>query len=176
MQALNDINFSKIDWKSVDEKKAEFIYKEALEHHKDIIENNNRISDKAIGLLSFTMPIMTALAGYFAIAWGSVSNPLSLAAGFAGFCLFVITINLLLILMPRGINNGTGSPGAYFTGEYYKRDMRELLVGNITNLHNAILQDRIVMNKRALNFRVAVTFCAILPVVSFLAFLLCPRN
>jgi len=147
-----------------------------MEHHRNIVENNNRINDKALGMLSFTMPIMSALAGYFAITWGTSSKPLLFAAIFACICLIIIVFNLLLILIPRGINQGAGSPGAYFTDEYYKRNMRELFIGNIINLHNCILQDRKLMNDRALKFRIAVTFCAILPVVSFLAFLLCQQN
>jgi len=176
MQAQDNIDFSKIDWKLIKKKKAEFIYKEAMEHHKNIIENNNRINDKALGILSFTMPVMTALAGYFAITWGKNSRPLLLAAIFAFICLFVIIFNLLLILIPRGINQGAGSPGAYLTGDYYKRNMRGLFIGNIINLHSCILQDRKLMDERAFKFRIAVTFCTILPVVSFLAFLLCPQN
>jgi len=172
MQAKNNIDFTKIEWDKIDREKAEFIYNEAVEHHKGIIENNNHINDKALGMLSFSMPIMTALAGYFAITWGKVSQSLFAAAVCAGLCLLIIVINLLLILIPRGINFAAGTPGAYFTGEYYKRDMREIFIGNITNLHNCIMQDRIVMNKRAYLFRIAVTFCAILPVTSFLAFIL----
>jgi len=106
MQANVNIDFSKIDWDSISEDKAEFLYKEALEYHKGIIENNNRINDKALGMLSFTMPIMTALAGYFAITWGTASQPLLFAAICACVCLFVIVFNLLLILIPRGINQG----------------------------------------------------------------------
>jgi hypothetical protein len=170
MQAIDNIDFSKIDWNSISEGKADFLYKEALEHHKGIIEDNNRINDKALGMLSFTMPIMAALAGYFAITWENVSCSLLIAASWAGFCFLVITYNLLKILIPQSINQGAGSPGAYFTDEYYKRDMREMFIGNITNIHNCILQDRKVMNKRAMNFRLAVTFYAILPVTSFLAF------
>jgi hypothetical protein len=176
MLAQDNIDFSAIDWNSITQEKAQFILNEALEHHRSIIENNNRTNDKALGMLSFTMPIMTALAGYFAIFWGDTSLPLFLASIFACICLFVTVLSLLLILIPRGINQGAGSPGAYFTDEYYKRDMRGLLIGNITNLHECILSDRELMYKRAFCFRIAVTFYAILPVVSFLAFLLCPRN
>ncbi|MDR2964439.1 MAG: hypothetical protein LBU88_01540 [Treponema sp.] len=172
MQAEESIDFTKIDWKEIDEKKAEFIYNEALEHHKGIIENNNRICDKALGMLSFIMPIMTALAGYLAITWGELSCYILFTASWAGVCLFVITFNLLFIIVPRSINQGVGSPRAYLTDDYYKRNMRELFVGNIINLHNCILQDYIIINKRAWNFRIAVTFCAILPLTSFLAFLL----
>jgi len=176
MQARDNIDFSAIDLDSITQEKAEFILQEALEHHRGIIENNNRINDKALGMLSFTMPIMTALAGYFAISWGNVSPPYFCAALVACICLLVIVFCLLLILIPRGINQGTGSPSAYFTDEYYKRDMRGLLIGNIINLHNCILSDRELMYERAHSFRIAVTFCAILPVVSFLAFLLFPEK
>ena len=169
------IDFTKIDWKSVAQEKAEFIYKEAMEHHKGIIENNNRINDKAIGMLSFIMPIMTALAGYFAISWGNVSRPLLFAASTAGVFLIITVLLLLYIIIPRSIFQGAGSPGAYLTDDYYKRDMRELFIGNIINLHNCIIQDREVMNKRGDCFRLAVTACAILPVASFLSFLLCRR-
>jgi hypothetical protein len=147
-----------------------------LEHHESIIADNNRINDKALGLLSFTMPVMAALAGYFAVTWGSVSIPLFAAAVVASISLFGIMVLLLLIIVPRGIFAGTGSPGAYFTADYYKRDMRGLFIGNITNLHDAILHDRKTMYLRGRLFKAAVILCAVFPVVSILAFLFFHRN
>ena len=175
MQANDNIDFSKIDWDTVSKHKAEFIYNEALEHHRGIIENNNRISDKALGFLSFTMPIMTALAGYFIVSWGTTSKPLFYAGASAFIFLFVILFFLLLIIIPRGIYEGTGSPSAYFTDDYYKRKMRGLYIGNITNLHNSILHDRKILNQRGFFFKVAVILCAIFPAISFLVFLFYPR-
>ena len=176
MQAQDTIDFSKIDWEIVDKEKAEFIYQEALEHHRGIIENNNKINDKALGLLSFTMPIMAALAGYFAISWGKETGPLFTTAITACIFLFVIMILLLLIVAPRGIFEGAGSPGAYFTADYYKRDMKGLYVGNIVDLQKSILHDRKILNIRGWFFRIAIILCAAFPVVSFLVFLLCRRK
>jgi len=176
MRAKDDIDFSAVDWDSVDEGKAGFIYREALEHHKGIIENNNRINDKALGLLSFTMPIMTALAGYFAISWGGGSPALFAAALAACVFIFAVVVCLLLVIIPRGVFRGEGSPGAYFTGEYYKRDMRGLLVGNIVDLHGCILHDGKTLGRRGRLFGAAVVLCACLPAVSFLVFLLWPAN
>ena len=175
MQSEKKIDFTKIDWKSVTKEKAEFLYKEAVEHHKGIIEDNNRINDKAIRMLSFTMPIMTALAGYFAISWENVSLPLLFAGSTAGVFLLITVFLLLYIIIPRNIFQGPESPGAYFTDDSYKRDMRKLFIGNIISLHNCILHDRKVMKKRDFHFRLAVTACAILPVASFIAFLCSSR-
>jgi len=171
MQANANIDFSTIDWHSVSEEKAKFIYNEAIEHHQGIIANNNRISDKALGMLSFTMPVMAALVGYFAISWGNVAPSLFLAAVSACVFLFGILFLLLLIIIPRGINEGAGSPSAYFTDDYYKRNMRELYVGNIVNIQSSIAIARKVMKKRGLYFKIAVILCAVFPAVSFLAFL-----
>jgi hypothetical protein len=176
MQAQDVIDFKKMDWHKVDREKAEFIYREALEHHESIIADNNRINDKALGLLSFTMPIMAALVGYFAVTWGSASFPLFTAAAISCLSLFIIMVLLLLIIVPRGIYPRTGSPGAYFTADYYKRDMRGLFIGNITNLHDAILHDRKTMYLRGHLFGAAVILCAAFPVVSFLAVLFFHRN
>jgi len=175
MQVQDNIDFSKIDWDEVYKEKAAFIYQEALEHHRGIIENNNRINDKALGLLSFTMPIMAALAGYFAISWGTASKPLFYAALCACFFLFAVVLFLLLVIIPRNVYEGYGSPGAYFTANYYKRNMLGIYVGNITNLHNTIIHDRKIMVQRGLIFRIAVILLAVFPVASFLVFLLCPR-
>jgi len=176
MQADENIDFSKINWDLVDLAKSEFIYNEALKHHRGIIENNNRINDKALGLLSFTMPVMAALSGYFAISWGTASPPLFAAAVSAGVFLFGIIFFLLLVIIPRGIYQGEGSPSAYFSESYYKRDMRQLLIGNIINLHNSILHDRRIMNQRGLFFRIAVILLASFPAISFTVFILCLRG
>jgi hypothetical protein len=122
------------------------------------------------------MPVMAALAGYFAVTWGSASVPLFAAAAVSSLFLFAIMILLLLIIVPQGIFQGAGSPAAYFTADYYKRDMRQLFIGNTINLHNTILHDRKVMYARARLFRAAVVLCAVFPVVSILVFVFFHQN
>jgi hypothetical protein len=171
MLAQDNIDFKNIDWGTVDLKKAEFIYREALEHHESIIADNNRINDKALGLLSFTMPVMAALAGYFAITWGSTSIPLFAATVSSCLSLFGVMVLLLLIIVPRGIYPGTGSPAAYFTADFYKGDMRHLLIGNIMNLHTSIMHDKKIMYTRGAILRAVVFLCAVFPAASFIVFL-----
>jgi hypothetical protein len=170
MYAQEVIDFNNIDWNTVDREKAEFIYREALAHHESIIADNNKINEKALGLLSFTMPIMSALAGCFAVIWGSVSLPLFVAAAAGCLSLFVIMILLLSIIVPRGIYPGTGSPGAFFTADYYKGDMRHLLIGNIITLQSSIIHDKKVMYIRGNILRVVILLCAGFPAASLILF------
>jgi hypothetical protein len=171
MQAQNDIDFSKIDWNLLPEEKAIFIYKETMEFHQSLIQSNAKFSDRAVRMLSFIMPVMTALAGYFAITWKEASIPLLFAGSCAGICLLIITINLLLILIPKYYIVAF-KPVTYFTDGSYKMDMRGLLVNHIITLDKSILDVFKTLKKRSFQFRLAVTFCAILPITSFLAFLI----
>ena len=171
VKAQDIIDFKNIDWGKVDREKAEFIYREALDNHRGIVDNINVINSKASGMLSFTMPVMAALVGFFAATLGAVSVSLFAASLCAGLFLFLILLLLLFVMMPQGIFPGTGSPGAYFTADFYKGDMRHLLIGNIMSLHEAVIHDKRVLYTRGRIFRIAVVLCAALPAASFIVFL-----
>jgi hypothetical protein len=170
MQAQDAIDFKAIEWNAVDEKKAAFIYQEALEFNRGILENINVINDKAMGLLSFTMPIMAALVGFFVVSWANTSAPLFAAAVTACSALFLVLVFLLAAIVPYGIHSGTGSPMAYFTAEYYKGDMRALLIGNTITLCDKITANQKTLCARGYLFRSAILVCAVFPLVCFMVF------
>jgi hypothetical protein len=170
MQADKTIDFSQIDWQAVDEEKAAFIYREGIEFNRAVLENINVINDKAMGLLSFTMPIMTALVGFFVVSWANTSAPLFAAAVTAGSALFLVLILLLAVIVPYGIHSGTGSPMAYFTAEYYKGNMRALLIGNTMTLCEKITVNQKTLYLRGYLFKAAILVCALFPIICLMVF------
>jgi hypothetical protein len=170
MQADKTIDFSQIDWQAVDEEKAAFIYQEAIEFNQGVLENINVINVKAMGLLSFTMPIMAALVGFFVVSWAKTSAPLFAAAVTSCSALFLALIFLLAAIVPYGIHSGTGSPMAYFTVEFYKENMRALLIGNIMALCEKITANQKILCLRGRLFRAAILVCAIFPIICLMIF------
>jgi hypothetical protein len=61
------INPSTIKWDEIDEEKSKFIYGEAVAHLDSIHNNDEFITSKAIGILSFSLPILAALTGFFVV-------------------------------------------------------------------------------------------------------------
>jgi hypothetical protein len=166
MKEKDKIDFSKIKWKKINREKAEFIYNEAIARLDSIHRNNEGITSKALGMLSFSMPILAALTGYFILQIEELSTPLLAMSICAGFFLFAILVLLLLILLPRGINSAQGAPSAYFSKDYYLSSMLDILKGNIETLHQYIIEDGAIQRSRANLFLVAVVLFAVFPIIS----------
>jgi hypothetical protein len=166
MKANRNIDFSAIEWASIKDKKAEFIYNEAIARLDSIHKNNDGITNKALGILSFSMPILTALVGFFALQWGALSAPLFAASVCSAIFLFVIHVLLLFILLPRGLNSAQGEPAAYFTGGYYKNNMDDILRGNIQTVHQYIIEDSKILYFRGNLFKAVIVLFAAFPFVA----------
>jgi hypothetical protein len=166
MLAKDDIDFTKIDWSKIDKKKAKFIYNEAIARLDSIHRNNDVITNKALSMLSFSVPILTALVGFFVLQWGKLSTPLIAVSVCAAAFLLAILILLLLILVPRGINSAQGEPSTYFKGNYYLNSMDNIFKGNIQTLHEYIIEDRAIADSRANLFKVSVILYAAFPFIT----------
>jgi hypothetical protein len=159
--------WSKIDWSKVGKKKAEFFYNEAIARMDSIHRNIDGITNKAVGMLSFSLPVLTALTGFFVLQWGKLTVPLLAASICSAVLLFAILILLLLILLPRGLNSAQGGPEAYFKDNYYHRNMENIFIGNIQTLHRYIIEDRAVMYLRGNYLRIAIVLFSVFPVITF---------
>ena len=166
MQKQRKIDPSKIKWSEIDREKAEFIYNEAIARLDSIHKNNEGITNKAIGMLSFSMPILTALTGYFILQYGKLSTPLIAMSICSGVFLLAILILLLLILIPKGINSAQGEPSTYLNGDYYLKSIEDIFKGNIQTLQEYIDADGVVQRSRANLFLFAVVLFVSFPIIS----------
>jgi membrane protein implicated in regulation of membrane protease activity len=166
MKLRNSIDFTQIDWSKLDREKSEFIYNEAVARLDSIHKNIDGITNKALGMLSFAMPVLTALVGFFLVQWGSLSTALFSASVCAVVFLFAILVLLLLILLPRGVNSAQGEPETYFTDGYYLNNMDAIYKGNIQALQTSINEDRTVLNMRGKLFRAAIVLLAAFPLAA----------
>jgi membrane protein implicated in regulation of membrane protease activity len=114
-------------------------------------------------MLSFSVPVLTALAGYFVLQWGNLSIPLLATSICAALFLFSIFVLLWLILLPRGLNSAQGEPAAYFTNAFYLNSMDDILKGNIQTLQQCINQDMAILNFRGNLLRAAVVLFPVFP-------------
>ena len=172
MQPKNDIDFTKIDWSKIDREKAEFIYNEAISRLDFLHGNIDGITNKALGMLSFSLPVLTALAGFFVLQWGNLSTPLLAVSVCAGIFLFFILVLLLLILLPRGINSAQGEPSTYFTSNYYQKDMDDIFKGNIQAIQQSINDDFKILTSRAYLFRAAIILFTVFPFITVIVWAL----
>jgi membrane protein implicated in regulation of membrane protease activity len=175
MKAQDSTDFSKINWSGIDKEKAEFIYNEAIARLDSIHKNIDGITNKALGMLTISIPIMTALVGFFVIRWGNISTALFATSICAIVFLFAILVVLLLILLPRGVNSAQGEPSTYFTDDYYLQNMENIYKGNIQTLQNYINGDRAVLNLRGNLFRAAVLLFASFPAITAIVAVMAAR-
>jgi hypothetical protein len=168
MKAQDNIDFSRIEWDKIKRKEADFFYNEAIAYLDLIHKNIEGITNKAIGMLSFSMPILTALAGFFVFQWGSLSAPLLAALISSMFMLFAALFLLLLILVPKGINSAQGEPKAYLSGNYHLSNMGCILKGNIQTVHQYIIEDRALLNWHGKLLRYAIVLLATFPVFAII--------
>jgi len=163
MQEQNEIDFTKIEWSKIDKEKAEFFYNEAIARLDSIHKNNEAITRKALTMLSFSVPILTALIGYFLLQWETLTVPLQIISFLSGVFLFIIFILLLFVIVPEGLNTAQGEPSTYLSKKYYLNSMETILKGNIKELHKYIKEDLLVQDSRAKNFKIAVIIFAFFP-------------
>ncbi|MDR0290312.1 MAG: hypothetical protein LBI06_05190 [Treponema sp.] len=166
MQAQSKFDFTNVKWKKIDREKAEFIYSEAIARLDAIHKGNDAITNKATGMLSFSMPVLTALIGFIVSQWEVAKAPVLAASICASFFLLAILILLLFILIPKGINSAQGEPSTYLGNGYYLESMETFLKGNIEILQDYIEKDGFIQRSRADIYRAAVLLYAIFPVSS----------
>jgi hypothetical protein len=168
MDPQKSIDFDKIDWSKIGKKKAKFIYDEAIARLDAIHKSNEGITNKAISMLSFSLPVLTAFTGYLILQWESITIPSRAMSICSIVSLVAILVLLLLILLPKGINTAQGEPSAYFTDDYYKNSMTDIFKGNIQTLHQYINDDYTIQETRANLFKAAILLFAIFPIISTL--------
>jgi hypothetical protein len=163
------LDYSIVDWEKIDREKAEFIYAEALGRLDSIHQNNDGITNKALGLLTLAVPLLAALTGFFAARWGGLSVPSLAASVCAAAVLFATVILVLFVLLPRGVNPGRVEPARYFTDGYYKNNMEDIFKGNIQSLQKMIDEDLAILTSRGILFRAAILSFSAIPVVAGIA-------
>jgi len=166
MRTQYNIDFIKVDWSKIDGEKAEFFYNEAVARLDSIHQNIEGITNKAVGMLSFSLPVLTALTGFFVLQWGILSVPLFAASICSAISLFAILILLLLILLPRSINSARGGPEAYFKDNFYQGDMESIFKGNVQTLHRYIVEDQEILYLRGNLLRAVIILFSVFPLIT----------
>jgi hypothetical protein len=171
MRAQNNIDFTAMDWSKVDREKAEFFYRESADYNDRLIESINGLNSKAFFLLAAALPAMLVFAGSLLSIWDKADKrPAAAVLLFAFFCLVAAVILLLLAVFPRGVYLSKGTPASYFTGDFYKADMRHLFSFGIASLDTYIQHNRNIEKYRGrLIFAAALALIAV-PLVTLAAF------
>jgi hypothetical protein len=161
-QKKEAIDFKKIDWSKVDREKAEFFYNEATGYNDRLLESVNNLNGKAFSLLAVALPIMSAAAGFLLGTWNDADKrPAAVSLLFAFLGLTAAVILLLLAVFPRGKYLSKATPGSYFTGDFYKADMRRLFSFGVASLNTHIQHNQKIEKYRSrLLIAGATTFIA----------------
>jgi hypothetical protein len=173
MKNQKAIDFTKIDWKMVDQEKIKFFFKEARDFNNKLIDDIQNLNNKIFSLLALTLPIISATVGYLITVWGNKDKePLSEALLCASGGLAISLCFSLLAIFPRPIFRGGGAPKVFFSGSWYKADMYTILSGGIASYHKFITRNFRTMKYRNFLLRAGIiTFILTLP-LTVLAFFL----
>ena len=174
MQNQKSIDFTKIDWKAVDERKAEFFYGEACAYSNGLLTDIRSLNTKAFQLLTFTLPLFCAAVGFLMAVWenesmGNLIFPsIIICSG-----LFGVLVLLLVATFPRYIYQTESPPGSYFTGDFYKKEMLRIFSFAIASINKYISYNYRIMRFRGKFLTAAIIMLLITPLAAIAVFLTC---
>jgi hypothetical protein len=173
MKNQKAIDFTKIDWKTVDREKIDFFFNEARDFNNKLIDDIQNLNNKIFSLLALTLPIISATMGYLLTVWGNKDKePLSWALLCASGGFAISLFFSLLAFFPRPVFRGGGAPEVFFSGSWYKADIYTILSGGIASYHKFIIRNFKTMGYRNFLLRTGiVTFILTFP-LTVLVFLL----
>ena len=122
------LDFNAIDWDMVNQEKAAFIHNEILQYNKELIDHMNIVTSKVLGLFSLFLPLLVALAVFLIFNLSTLPQAMRITGIVAAVYLFILLLLLLYVLLPKAIVPLNGSPRAYFSQDFYKRDIRAILI------------------------------------------------
>lgn len=122
------LDFNAIDWDMVNQEKAAFIHTEILQYNKELIDHMNIVTSKVLGLFSLFLPLLVALAVFLIFNLSTLPQAMRITGIVAAVYLFILLLLLLYVLLPKAIVPLNGSPRAYFSQDFYKRDIRAILI------------------------------------------------
>lgn len=166
------IDWNTIDWDKVGEKKALFIYHEAVEAQREVVSELNAMTSKAYGLLALVVPVQVAtLAGVFTW-WDSLPGHVKASGVVFSAILFISVFCLSLAVVPRRITWASNAPAPYFHAHYYKRSLARILHGNIEGAQRDIEVNRNALQVRSYWFRrgLVVMIFSFIPTIATFVF------
>ena len=144
------IDFTKIDWNSLDNERLQFYFKEAVEANDSVLNNINNINNKAYQFLAIACTITAALAGFLFSVWGKSGKEAIASTALCGCIgLGLIMATLLVAVWPRTVYPGRAMPDSIFSGSLYKAPMTKLLADGIASYHHYICSNRKVEKFRS---------------------------
>jgi hypothetical protein len=177
MPKQKKIDFERVDWDQIDREKAEFFRGEAVIFNNKVIEDINTLNDKIFKLLAFAFSVLSAATWFLISVWERQNSENVVAASIcACACMFVVIVLLSAGIFPREIYRGEGSPLAYFSDDYYIRDMRAICAGSIIKLDKYINHNQNLMEHRGLFLRAGIIAFMLAPVFTLAFFFLYPRS
>jgi len=177
MKSDQRVNFKEIDWKAVDEKKAGFLYGEALGYSNGLLADIRALNSKAFQLLAFVLPLFCAAIGFLMAARGNEGmDGFILPAVVACGGLFAVLALLLVAVFPRHVYLSESPPASYFSKAFYKEDMLGIFSFAIASVSKYIHRNYRVMRFRGRFLAAAIIALMAMPLATLAAFLLCLPN
>ena len=173
MTTENKIDFTKIDWDSIDFEKLQFCFKEAVEANDALINGINKLNTKAFRLLTISVTILTALTGFLITIWDSPGKEiLANTILCASVAFSYITLLFIIVIFPRSISLGRATPETLFSNNNYRQPMKKHYADGIASYHKYIGQNRKVEAFRS-GFLTAGMICFFLAPLYIIVLLFC---
>jgi len=172
-KAEKQIDFTKIEWNSLEKERLRFYFKEAVEANDAVLNSLRNINDKAYQFLTIASAMVAALAGFLFAVWGKVGKEAVAVAALCG-CIWLglIMIVLLLAVWPRTVESGRATPGSLFSSDLYKAPMETHLADGIASYHQYICSNRNVVKFRSGFLTAGIAGFLLIPLVA-IVLLLC---
>jgi len=161
------IDFTAVDWNSIDDEKLRFCFKEAVEANDSVLTSIDNINNKAYQFLAIASAMAAALVGFLLSVWGEADKKtVTVAALFGCIWLGLIMVALLLAILPRMVYLGRATPESMFSSDLYKSPMVKLLADGIASYHHYICSNRKVVKFRSFFLTIGICGFFLIPFVA----------
>ena len=149
------IDWEKIDWDKVGKEKAAFLFREAKDNEHEVVSAINDLNRKAFNLLALTLPLLIALGSALLSLWNVLESALKWSGAAMVSGLMMGSAFLLAAIYPQCIAYVSGSPDTYFSSEFYKSSMLDILHGNLISAAKRVDRNERILARRGRFFILA---------------------
>jgi hypothetical protein len=166
------IDFAKIDWDNIEHTKLQFFFSEAEEFNKNLLEDINRLNNKAFQLLTLALTAVSVATGFLLACLDKGQKNIIHALITACIGFGVATILLFLSIFPRSVYTGKATPNIFFSGALYKCPMSKILADGIASYHKYMTGNYKVMRYRSFFLTAGIIVFILVPLFTTAVLLL----
>ena len=164
--------WEKIDWTKVGKEKALFLHQEAKENEHEVVAAINAMNQKAFNVLALTLPLLIVMVSALLSQWSVLNLDVRWAGLVMSVGLFLSATFLFIAVFPRGIIYAASPPDVYFSNDYYKKPMLDILHGDLMGAARDIEHNEKILKYRGNCVRIGFAVLLTITPLAVLTFIL----